>query len=867
MERGGWQVAALLLAALCADGAGASAQPAATPRAEPRRLDEALAELQRRGLNVIFSNQVVRPDMRVRVEPRDESPRRALDDLLSPHGLIARDGPGRTVLVVRNPRARLAPPPAPPRPVTAAVPSPAATREAPHFAEAIDVTDTGAGARTVGSPVHAVRASRLQSFAGGVEPVFRTLQTLPGVTSVDELGGRLAVRGGSPEQNLTVMDGIELHQPFRLTVPIEDLALVGLGSVLNPDTLDRVELVPGAFDVRHGDRLSSLVLVTSREGSEAEPFQGSAFLNLMDANVILEGALPRRVPGSWLISARRSHLDLAIQPLVDVALPAFHDGYARGTWRPRSGQRLSLLGLSGREQTRFGDGGETDAGHATRVRSDLLAATFESPVGASGASRTQASFSRLTDSLAAFERSLDNSRGSNTIESIALGAPLAFEMARDLTIRDLAIRQELTLAPWTRHGLDAGVAAHGLDTRWSWRISGDRSQLQPNGSSIRLGVGLPATLDSARRATRLSAWIQDRWWLSPRVTLQPGLRVDRSSVTGRTTFSPRLGGTVSLGAALRLDAAVRVHHQTPGYEKMLLADYFVDLTAPEAAGLRPERAIHAVAGLERVFRGGLTARVDAYYKRFDDLVVGRLETDAERRLRLAGVDVPADLAGSVPDRAQITTTPQNGGQGRAYGLELQLSHVGRRASSPLSGWATYSFGRATRTAYGTTRPFDYDRRHALTAVAAFRPGPRLELTATARWAAGLPRTPVRGVQLALEPDASDADGDQDRAERIPQRDALGFPIFQPDLGEVADINAGRLPAMGRVDARVTYRPSWGGERWALYLDVVNVLNRRNVTQVDSLLVYDAGATRPRITERPTDRGVPVFPSVGIRFWF
>ena len=77
------------------------------------------------------------------------------------------------------------------------------------------------------------------------------------------LGGRIAVRGGSPEQNLTVMDGIELHQPFRLTIPIEDLAMVGLGSVLNPDTLDRVELVPGAFDVRHGDRLSSLLVVTN----------------------------------------------------------------------------------------------------------------------------------------------------------------------------------------------------------------------------------------------------------------------------------------------------------------------------------------------------------------------------------------------------------------------------------------------------------------------------------------------------------------------------------------------------------------------------------------------------------------------------
>ena len=81
--------------------------------------------------------------------------------------------------------------------------------------------------------------------------------------------------------------------------------------------------------MRHGDRLSSLLVVTNREGSEAEGFQGSSSLSLAEANVILEGKLPRRAPGSWLVSARRSHLDLVAERVIGATLPSFQDVHAR----------------------------------------------------------------------------------------------------------------------------------------------------------------------------------------------------------------------------------------------------------------------------------------------------------------------------------------------------------------------------------------------------------------------------------------------------------------------------------------------------------------------------------------------------------
>ena len=864
-------VAALVLGLFIAAGAPAYGQEGGTARFEGRRLADALKDLEGRGLRIIYSSEAVRPEMRVTTEPRATALRRILDELLSPHGLLARDGPGGSLLVVKDPRARLKRTATPER--TRAIPPGAPTVAAvkgvdpTRFEETIVVTDVDPGIAPAGPPPLAPRPLDVRGFAGGFENIFRTLQALPGVTATDELGSRISVRGGSPDQNLVVMDGVEIHNPYRLYVPSEDLGMVGMASAFNPETIDSFELFPGAFDVRYGDRLSSLLLVSNREGSDAEAFQGFAFLSLTDANVIVEGKLPDRADGSWLLTTRRTYFDLLAERAIGVLLPAFEDVQTKVSWHPRPRQRVSLVGLAGRERTRTRDSAASDESRSARTQNHLLAMTFESGVGSEGSSRTIASFSRFSDALAAYERSLDNSRGANTADSISTGGLLEFQLARDVAVRDLTVRQELVFNPSARHWLDLGFETHKLDTRWAWKISGDRSLQQANGSSIRLGTGLPGALDSSRDSYRFGAWVQDRVEVSPRLVLQPGLRVDRSSLTGESTFSPRLSGTLNLGHALRLDAALRLHSQTPGYEKLFQSDYFIDLSPGQRPNLKTERALHAVTGLQRDFGGGLSARVDAYYKRFSNLIVGTLESEEERQARLASYDVPAALRASVPTRAEITTSPLNAARGDAYGVDVRVAHAGGGSASPLTGWAAYSFGRASRTAYGVTRPFDYDRRHAVSIAANLKLGSRLDLSATGRWATGFPRTPVRGVRLALVADAHDVDRDGNREERVPQRDASGHALFQPDLGDLSNVNAARLPHFARLDARLTYRPSWGGERWAFYADLLNVLNAKNVIQIDSALVLDPASDRPGIIELPQDRGIPFFPSFGIRVWF
>lgn len=833
--------------------------------ADGRRLDEALAELQRSGFKVIFSSEIVRPTMRVASEPRLPSPRRVLDALLEPHGLIAQDGPGGTVLVVKNPRARLVQPHGPrlvAGPPTPAPPNP----PAPRYDETIRVVDDATAGTTNGPRSVTLRPLDVRDFAGGFENVFRTLTALPGVTGTDELGSRIAVRGGSPDQNLTVMDGIEIHNPFRLLVPSEDLALVGLASAFNPDTVERVEFFPGAFDVPYGDRLSSLLVVKNRDGSQAEALQGASSASLGDAHLTVEGKLPGRADGSWLVSARRTYLGLVAERVTSSPLPTFTDVQGRATWVPHPGQRVSFMALVGRERLLQSTDVNADAGSNASTENLLAGLTHETSLGGHGFSRTVASYSGFTDALAAYERSLDNSRGANTADSIASGALLQFDVSRRIEVNDFAVRQDLMFVPSSRHWLDVGAEAHVLDTGWVWRIAGDRSLQQANASSIRLGAALPSHLDSSRQARRAGFWIKDRWQLGSRVVVEPGVRLDHSSVTRAFTVSPRLSASVRVGDVWRLDGALRRHAQSPGYEKMLQSDYFVDLSPETSRGLKAERALQAVLGIERSFRWGLSARLDGYLKRYDDLIAGRLETDSERLGRLATYDLPADLWPSVPIGPQITTFPVNAGRGRAYGVEAHVSRLGG-STAPITGWMTYSFNRAVRTEYGLSRPFDYDRRHGITAAVNMKLGARLDVSLTGRARSGLPRTPVRGVQLTLIEDTGDADGDGRRSEFLPLRDMSGAPVYQPAYGDVGNLNSGRLPRFSRLDARLTYRPAWGGERWALFADVVNVLNGRNNTQIDTTLEVDPGADRPRIRETAQDRGVPFFPSVGLRFWF
>ncbi len=318
-----------------------------------------------------------------------------------------------------------------------------------------------------------VTPDRVLTVAGGLDNIFHVIQTLPGVVATDELGSRISVRGGSPDENLTVMDGVEIHNPYRL---------FGLTSAFNPETVARFDFSPGGFGVSHGDRLSSLLVVENRDGAAKKVLSGSSALSITDANVILEGKLPVR-KGSWLLTTRRTYYDLVAERFVDAQLPAFRDVQLRMAWEPKDGQKLSLTGVRSREDGNgdfTGDVPDESGNFLLGVRNDLVSAAFQARVGA-GVSRTTLAWYGNTSVFDAAARFRPDTRRSNTAQPVEVPlTSISLQLHHD--IRDFSGRQEVSLPIGSKHTLDTGFDVHRLRAGITYLFEGDRCSTAPTGT-------------------------------------------------------------------------------------------------------------------------------------------------------------------------------------------------------------------------------------------------------------------------------------------------------------------------------------------------------------------------------------------------
>ncbi len=681
----------------------------------------------------------------------------------------------------------------------------------------------------------AVAPAEVLEVAGTADNIFRALSTLPGVAATQDFGSRLAVRGGTPDQNLTLMDGIEVHNPYRL---------FGLVSAFNPETVRSFSLSAGGFGARYGDRLSSLLIVENRPG--ARRIGATASLSITDGNMVLEGPLPGPA-GSFLLTGRRTYYDLVVGRFLDQNFPSFADLQFQGAWDFGPGHRLTLTGIRSREDTNFSfedDEEEENVDFLSDTKTDLGALRLDAVLGNRTTSTTILAAYRNAEALDFAGSFRDDDRRANQ-ERGAL-TEIAFD--RELSVTDVSLRQEFGFKLGFRSLLDAGFEAHRLRSGIVQNIDGARNAGQANPSSVQGGSALPDELDSRLAGTRAGAWLAGTLAITDRFSVEPGVRWDASTVSERSTLSPRLAAEWDFGNGIRLRTAGGLYTQSPGYEKLIQSDYFLDLS--DATALLHERAWHAVVGVDKLFANGVRVRLEGYQKLFRDLLVGRLETEAERAARVAEYRFPEELSGDVPAERQITVQPGNEGGGDAWGMDLYVERLD--PAKRVGGWFSYAYGQAHRETYGFRYPFEYDRRHAANLVLQSRWGRRWTLAATHRLASGFPYTPAVGVQVAAT------------SEGVPETDEEGRYVYQPDLGGLSNLQSGRLPWYYRLDARVTFRPGGTTGRWSFYLEVINALNRNNAVAMEIALVPDADGARPTITESPS-QGFPRVPTFGVRY--
>ncbi|HEV2132322.1 MAG TPA: TonB-dependent receptor [Longimicrobiaceae bacterium] len=659
-----------------------------------------------------------------------------------------------------------------------------------------------------GVTARVVSAEQIKLLPGLAEAdVLRSIEVLPGVISTSDFSSAFNVRGGSADQNLILLDGFPIFNPFHLG---------GLFSVFNSDALARAELFAGGFGAEYGGRVSSVLTVESRAGGgEGEGLRGEAGVSLLASRLALHGNLPAAVPrllggreGGWLLSGRRSYFDKLLAPVVDFP---YHLTDLQGHINVgvAGGGRIRFTGYTGRDVLDLSDftpPGGSDAESVLRLRwnwgNDVLGARWEQPLGGGAwLLDTRAGFSRFRDELVLLD--FDDTRFGGAISQLMLRS----DLRRDFASASVATGIEVSRMEYENSAETGGTsffsrADHGV-----------------------LGSGY-----GALRWRPAESWI-----------VEPGVRLDvwNAADTTRATFSPRLAvkrfldSDQEAAVKLAIGRYTQFLHSLRNEEFPLSNDVWI-LAGPSVPAVVSDQL---QVGIEQFWGEEWYASVEAYGRLFRGVTEFNPAGD------------PNDVSDDVHD-----------GTGRSYGLDVLV----RRSMGRLTGWTTVSLLRAERSfpnplADGwedlpptVSFPPIFDRRVDVDLVLEYRLP--WEVQAGARWnfGSGLPYTRPVAQYVGWEYDLREGDY------RLPTSRARrdGVPLYVV-LGER---NTQRYPAYHRLDMtlRRTFQPRWG--TLTPYLQVLNGYNRRNV------LFYFYNYNR----NPPTRSGIsmfPLLPTIGVEASF
>jgi len=533
--------------------------------------------------------------------------------------------------------------------------------------EGIEVTadhfETTADAPTSVRTLEAEEVRRAPGAAGDVQ---RVMQAMPGVGVGNDRRNDLIVRGGSPRENLILLDGIEVPNLSHFGT---QGATGGPISMLDADFLDDTTFLTGGFPARYGGALSSVLSLQLREGSRQQ-MHGSVDLSMAGAGGSAEGPIPGAdgARGSWFVSGRRSYLDLLHSSIGLTAVPQYSSGQGKAVYDLSDSDRLTAVGLAGRHSIHF----ESDSTAAqTQNGGDKIVGglTWRHLWGDAGTSTLTASVVSSTFRTDQYD---DRDR-------------LDYQNRSRETIYSLRWTSTWRLAPSTT--LDAGGSLRALDYRHDLFRRPDTT----NTGTPRKG------LDATTGATPLRPDLYAQLTHRPieNLSFTAGVRAGAFSLSNHPyTVSPRFSARYELTPSLALNAAWGRYYQRPE---------LVWFTATEtAADLDPTYATHWIAGLEWTPGTAWRVTLEGYLKQY-----GNVPSFVKRPMLSTinqGTGYGAFTVGPLSDN----------GTAHSHGLEV---FARRRLTSQFRATFSYTLSEARYTPLdGIERPTSHDVRHMGTVI-------------------------------------------------------------------------------------------------------------------------------------------------------
>ncbi|MFQ5626458.1 MAG: SpoIIE family protein phosphatase, partial [Methyloligellaceae bacterium] len=604
-----------------------------------------------------------------------------------------------------------------------------------------DVAGKGLGA--------ALLTAKLQATLRALVPECRTL---------DELGGRL--------NTILHRDGLDNRYAtlFYLELAHEGGHVRFLNAGHNPAIVQDVKLYAGGFPAIFGDRLSSVLSVTSRDGATGKWLGGRIGASLTNANLLLEGKT-NFWNGSWMLSGRRSYYDLFSRDFVrdlgisnDVAFPDFRDAHAKLVLLPSPKHRLQLTGFYSENNMDYlvkeeiGEQVSENPGFdgEDRMENTILGGSWTYTPSERLQTRLYSNWYQ-NNGRSGLGGSLSSSgafagRSFSTGEAILTTPPggqadtLSFDFNQRYSFRKFSIGNWWIYTS-QKHIFEFGFGVDRLDNTLNSVVALDEYGelvFDALASAPNFFGALADAIDQGRSYSRANVYLQDKILVRDgQFWLQPGIRYDYYGNIEKSYFSPRLSLLVKPRPQTSIRLSSGIYRQSPGYEKLLDGGRIFDLLQFSSLNdLIAENGVHFIAGLSEKISDHWNFSIEAYYKKLDDLVVQDFQfvTQPIPGLIIIGGSAPAQPGAYKIETApalQRTSRPVNNANTETFGVDV---FVEKKMASPDERWGAslgLSLGKATQEQHieqdglasqQMTFPYDFDRRFAFNAMASFNAG-------------------------------------------------------------------------------------------------------------------------------------------------
>lgn len=609
-------------------------------------------------------------------------------------------------------------------------------------------------------------SEEIRRAPGSAGDVSRIIYGLPGISKVDDSKNSLIVRGGAACENGFYIDNIEIPNINHFPEYGSSGGPIGM---LNVDFIRDVNFYTGGFSTIYGDKLSSIMELSFREGNRNE-FDGQLDLNFAGFGGIAEGPLSHG-KGSWLFSARKSFLDFIVGAIGEDqnSVPNYGDIQSKVVYDISPKNQLTFLNILGIDDIK------SDKEYAIENEEE-----------------TYMSFNMIRNTAGINWRSLWNHKGySNTSLSHTI-TKVGFISHDTRIYHDTMTEKKLFEIRPSEHEIKfRNVNYYSINPSQKIQFGFELKQILNRYNHYfgenkdALGNDIKAfQIVNHLNTLKAFGFISYHWRPLTRLTLEPGVRIGHFTYNKKTEFSPRLSVSYQLDDLTSINGSTGIFHQYLPLELLTQNTANKNLNTP--------LAYHLVVGVNRLLTENTRLTVEVYDKEYKNLPLDPLQPT------FCIIDQMATFGLFYNPNPLVDN-------GKAYtrGIEMMLQ---KKLARNLYGMVSVSYFRAKYKDYNQIwRNRLYDNRITFNAEGGYKPDSKWEFSLRWIYAGGRPYTPF------------DIDASQQ--------------AFQGVYDE-SRTNTLRLPNYHSLNIRFDRRYQFSGSNMIFYFSIWNAYNRKNLSSYD-----------------------------------